>query len=234
MMTVKTWVNDFVERHPHLSKDIDLVVCPPEYAEVVQAYPDAACEPELAAGEVRFAKGCHDDRGHGLTVLALYLMARRNQTPHNMAVMLAVQRAPTCETTDTFWSGRKRFDQVHGELYANTIRHKLAAQGVRLGHNEEYMPELARYVGDPQAVIPFDGARSRIRKLCEQRGWGCNGAVTVKESEPLADPRDKKVPLAKNLVEKERRLLAAKDEKFRNKSVAEQREIVLQKHGPSR
>ena len=147
---------------------------------------------------------------------------------------LCLQRPPGIRTTASFLAGRKRFDQVHGEIYANSIRQKLAAQGKPLGYNEEYFPELARFSADPEAVIGHDGVRSRIKKLCESRGWGCNGAVTVKEQEPLADPRDKKVPLAKDLVEKERRALAAKDEKFRNKSANEQREIVLQKHTVSR
>jgi hypothetical protein len=230
--SLSNWIDLFFDQHPQLRADADLIIAPPMLSEVAERYPEAANEPDLIRGETLFVRGKHDSQGHGLTVLALYYKCRQAGTSHEMSMMLALQRPPGVNTNDTFWAGRKRFDQVYGELYANRIRHLLSERGVRLGEQTEYMPELARFPGDPEAVVPFGGARDHIRKLCQQRGWGCDGAVKVEAAEPLTDPFEKKQTLAPDLVERQRQVYSRRDRDFANKSVAEQREIVLDKHGP--
>lgn len=229
------WIEDFLKQRPHLREHVDLLVVPPTLDEVVQEWPEAANEPELAAGEIRFARNAHDNQGHGLTVLALYVISRRSGTNHEFAMMLANQKAPGIETNDTFWAGRKRFDQVFGEMYANDVRRRLSQRGVRLRENDEYMPELARFLGDPEAVVPFGGGRDYIRKLCEKRGWACEGAVRVKEREPVSDPHapENCVPIAPKLVDELIREKCRENPELRRKPKAELREMVIAQHGPS-
>lgn len=227
------WIEGFLEARPQYREHADLLVLPPSIHEVIDEYPEADCEIDLVYGATRFAHGCHDRKGHGLTVLALYLIARRNSATHEFAMLLALQKPPGIETNDTFWAGRKRFDQVFGESYADTIRKKLLSQGVRLGPTDEYMPELARYQGDPEAVIPGHRARDHIRSVCEKRGWACNGAVTVKEREPFADPHapENCQALHPKLVDQLAIQECRKNPDLQRKTKRELREMIVDRHG---
>ena len=228
-------VEEFLETRPHLKPYADLLFLPPSFDEVACEYPQAAAEPELYDQGQRFVV-CDADNRVGLTVLALYAISRTEGSSHSMAMMLALRRAPGVETTDTFWAGRKRFDQVYGEFYANTVKRKLAEQGVHLGYNDEYMPEFARFQGDPEAVVSFSGIRSEIKSLCQRRGWGCNGAVTVEGREPEKDPHapENCVPLAPSLIREHARKMITKNPDLKRKSRRELTEMVVERHGPSR
>ncbi len=232
------WIKEFLEDRPQYREHADLLVVPPTIQEVVDEFPEAACESDLAEGELRLAHGCHDGKGHGLTVLSLYLIARRNLATHEFAMILAMQKPPGIETNDTFWAGRKRFDEVFGEDYANRIRSGLADKGINLGATGEYMPELVRpgygpKNPDPQAVVPFHGGRDYIRKLCEQRGWACNGAVNVKEREPLSDPHatENCHALHPKLVDQLAIQECRKNPDLQQKTKRELREMITERHG---
>lgn len=231
------WVTDFLKARPQYREFVDLIVLPPTLEEVQAEYPECSGEPELAAGEIRFAKNAHDGHGHGLTVLAWYLISRRSGTPHNFAMMLATAKAPGIETTDTFWAGRERFDQSCGELYANTVKAGFARKGINLKNGDEYCPALVRPdMGfgpknpDPEAIVPFSDARGYIKKLCQQRGWECNGAVTTKHQEPLRDPRENKIPIAPSVVDNLAIQMCRDNPDLQHKTKDEVRAMVRDKH----
>lgn len=239
-MSDDTWIEEFLDARPQHREHVDLLVVPPSLDEVIDEFPEADCEIELAEGERRFAHGCHDGKGHGLTMLALYVIARRNLATHEFAMILAMQKPPGIETNDTFWAGRKRFDQVFGEEYANNIRKGLARRGVNLGATGEYMPELVRPgMGfspknpDPEAVVPFHGGRDYIRKLCDKRGWACNGSVTTKEREPLSDPHapENCHALHPKLVDELAIAECRKNPDLQRKTKGELREMIVDRHG---
>jgi len=150
--------------------------------------------------------------------------------------MLSLQAPPGINTSDTFWAGRKSWVSVYGEEYANRTKKALAAKGVNLKPGDEYMPELARHPNDPEAVIPFGNARGYIKNLCEKRGWGVDGAVTVKHREPEKDPLadENCAPMPMDLVRKKASAMVKKNPDLRYKTKAELRQMVLQKHGPSK
>ena len=92
----------------------------------------------------------------------------------------------------------------------------------------KYISQLARYPGDPQAWV---AGRGDVQKLCEQRGWGSDGLVNVKER-----PRDKEPPppvqVADDLVDK----AVAKElagHKVSAKELARTREKVKDKLTPN-
>ena len=239
----ETWIEEFLNARPQYREHADLLVLPPTIQEVIAEFPEADCEIDLEYGEMRFAPSCHDGHGHGLTMLALYVIARRNSATHEFSMMLALQKPPGIETNDTFWAGRKRFDQVFGEEYANRIKAGLAKQGINLKNGDEYCPELVRPgMGygpknpDPQAIIPAGEGRDYIKRVCEQRGWACNGAVTVEHREPLSDPHapENCVPLAPKLVDQLAIAECRKNPDLQRKTKRELREMVKEKHGPSR
>ncbi|SFH96782.1 hypothetical protein [Planctomicrobium piriforme] len=224
------WLEPFLKIHPHLRAHVDLLAVPPDAAEALAKYPQLEREPDLLERANRLV--CHNGQGHGLTVLALYMVSRRKRSSHTFAAMAAMQQSARVNTNDTFWSGRKHFSQVYGETYANDIKKKLAAQGVNMMAGE-YMPEIARYRGDPEAYVPFSGARDHIRKVCEKRGWACEGAVNVKGREPEKDPHapENGVALAEDLVVKKAGEIITKNPELKRKTKGEIRQMVTEKHG---
>jgi hypothetical protein len=119
--------------------------------------------------------------------------------------MLATQIAPTADTDREFFRGvGKLEDQFGGEGHTNDMD-KVIATAVRHGYrpnpNDVYTPSLARFRGDPLAFVPPTGAKSHIKKVCEQHGWECDGSVKVKAREPESDPWDDRKPLANDIVQ---------------------------------
>ena len=229
------WVEPFLEEHEDLREYVDLIVVPPTGKEVVAEFSefgDHFNDSDLFDTGYEFL--VHDGHGHGLTRLAQYVISRRKGNGHKLAVSFAMQRACTAPTNDTFWGGRKAFWQTHGEVYANDVRRKLATRGVNLGPNDEYMPELARFRGDTEAVVSFDGGRDHIRKVCQQRGWACDGAVTVKGRGPDVDPHVPTRPVHENLMPELAGNMVKKNPDLARKTNAELRQMVYDKHGPTK
>lgn len=155
--------------------------------------------------------------------------------------MLALQAPPGLSTTDTFWAGRKSWVDVFGVEYANMVKAGFARKGINLPPNSEYMPELVRpgygpKNPDPEAIVPFGGGRSYIKKLCEQRGWQADGAVTVKGRQPekdlLAD--ENCIPMAEDLIRQKGRAMVKRDPSLKKLPRQAIRERVLAKYGPSK
>lgn len=221
-------MDQFFERHPELRIVADYVVEPPSPSELLAEFDSVPfdvrdrCMEYMTYG-ARVTRGC------------VFAALRRSGQSVGFAAMIAMQKSSGIATTDTFWSGRKPFWEVYGQGYANNVRKKLSARGVNLGDNGEYMPELARFTGDPEAVVPFSGSRDYIRKLCEKRGWSCNGAVNVSARQPDRDPLADEhcVPLADDLVVKNASRLIRENPDLGRKTKGEVRQIVLDKYGPS-
>lgn len=96
---------------------------------------------------------------------SIYDAAIANGCSPKFAEALACRRiAAGLSTDDQWWRGNQHFSQIMGEKYANDVRRRLAAQGVRMGSRDDYVPQLARYRGDPNALISGHGARSQLRK----------------------------------------------------------------------
>lgn len=216
----------------------DLVVHPPEAKEILEWFED--CGQELLDRCLEMTR----DGGGQVSRGALYVRIRREESRSKCgdkwATMLALQSPPGLQTNDTFWAGRKSWVDCFGEEYANRIKAGLARKGVHLKAGDEYMPELVRPdMGfgpknpDPQAVVPFGGGRSYIKKLCETRGWACEGAVNVNHRQPEKDPlaTENCKPMGLDLVAKKASAMVKKDPSMRKLSKRQLTEIVRDKHG---
>lgn len=221
----KMTLDQFFTDNPEWRPYADLVAYPPTAAEIRKEFPDA--DRDVLA---------HCQAGARIAVGTHYVRMRREGNTDRFAAMLALQSPPRGETTDTFWAGRKPWHEVYGERYANAVKAKLAKQGVNIGPNDEYMPELARFQGDREAVIPFEGARSHMKNLCIRRGWAIEGATTVEGREPEFDPLADEhcVPMAEDLIRQGARRMIAKDPELKRLPKRELRERVLDKYGPSK
>lgn len=56
---------------------------------------------------------------------------------------------------------------------------------------------------DPAAFVPHNGAKSHIKRRCEELNYGCEGAVNVRRREPESDPDDKPYRPAPDVIEQE-------------------------------
>ena len=210
----------------------DIVAYPPLPEELMSEFHDVSPEVLARCREMVMEGGGYVSRG------AIYVRVRREgeergQNADRWATMLCLNAPPGLKTTDSFWAGRKPWHEVFDPRYCAGVKKELAKRGINIGPNQEYMPELARFRGDPEAVVPFEGARSYMKKLCERRGWAMEGAVTVEHREPESDPYD--APIADDLVrQKARQMVKLKPDTFKGLNRKEAKQKVLDKFGPSR
>jgi hypothetical protein len=111
---------------------------------------------------------------------------------------------PNIQTDATFMRGRLLSDEFGGDVATRrAYEAKARAAGVN-PTGKVYSRPLASGPGDPEAWI--DG-KADVRRICEQRGIGCEGAVTVKgrEVEPF-DPETARIADDIVQTEVERRL----------------------------
>jgi hypothetical protein len=218
-------LESFFEDNPDWRPYADLVALPPLPEELMRMYKDISSEVLARCCEVVQEGGGEVTRG------AIYVRVRRESKEKHAdkwATMLCLQSPPGINTTDTFWAGRKPWHQVFGEKYANTVKANLAKKGVNLKAGDEYMPELARFPYDPQAVVPFGNARGYMKSLCEKRGWSADGAVTVQSREPESDPHAPGV-MGENLVRQKARQMVEKDVSLKKLNRRDLRAKVLEK-----
>lgn len=221
------YANKFLENHPEWHPFAHLVLAPPELDEVAEKFPEVR-------GSV-LSQDPFDFTSFGVTRLALYVKLREEGQGHRWAEMISLQRGPVLSTDDTFFQGVPRLYEQFGSQ-KNLDRHLKAAKahGFTPSPNAIYMPGLARFQGDPEAWVTRAMGRSYIKKLCEKRGWACEGAVNVKARDPENDPLDQKncVPLANDIVNRIGKEMVRKDPSLQKKSKSELREMVIAKHGP--
>ena len=129
-----------------------------------------------------------------------YWTMRIEGESHKMAEMLATKSFPGSKGTDrTFWQGR---EFGGGQFRDRPLigKHHLALAdkaGVSVV-GKVYNGTLARYPGDPEAWVSDLGD---VKRRCEERGWGCEGAITVKAA-PAGDAEPQPYRVADDLVER--------------------------------
>lgn len=147
-----------------------------------------------------------------------------------MAEMLALRKAPSPDTDDTFLAGRgtllKQFD---GDERAMNARIQEAQRhGYTPGVNDVYMPTLAQFPGDPRAFVRSKGECVR---LAEERGTALElkGRQVVKGRTPDRDPMEDRVALAEDLIQESIPEVIRENPKLAN-DIGEARAAVIDKH----
>lgn len=146
--------------------------------------------------------------------------------------MLASRKAPGASTDREFFADS---DATVARLHASDPKYaaRITAKAKRLGYqpnsNDVYVSQLARCEGDPLAFVPATGGKGHVKKVCEQRGFGCDGAVAVKAAE-VAPPK-KQVRLAPSLVNEYVQRHVAANPSLASKPKRELREMVTELHG---
>lgn len=128
-----------------------------------------------------------------------YNRMRREGVSHNLAEMFALQQPPMMGGTDSaFLEGHCNGNQFEGsEEVGDFYKEEASAAGVDV-KGKVYLSGLAAYPGDPEAWVT---GRGDVKRVCEQRGWGCRGAVNVKSADAVAPPPE--VGIAPDIVDAE-------------------------------
>lgn len=124
-----------------------------------------------------------------------YERMRAEGVSHTLAEMFALQHPPMSNTDREFLEGHANGNQFEktpwiGDLY----RQRATEDGVDTA-GKVYMGSLAEYPGDPRAWV---GGRGDVQQVCEERGYGCQGAVTVQAPQRAQLPE---IGVADDLVE---------------------------------
>lgn len=152
-------------------------------------------------------------------------MIRKGES-HNMALMLAT-RTPcgTNQTDRALWDGRANNHGIDDDFNRVHMLRRAKRAGIDIA-GKVYVGQLAdrRGVCDPAAWV---SDTSDIRKVCEKRGYGCEGLVKVRAAELDPTPT---VRLAEDLVQ-EKMQQALMENPGRAAKLGELREEVIEKHG---
>lgn len=221
-------LQEFLSQNPAWQSHPDLILRPPSPAELSAWFPEAS--PELLQRSDELIRHC----GLSLTRGALYSHIRLSQkSSDRWAAMLALQSPPGLKDNATFMAGRKPWYEHADPRYVEKVKGILKAKGVELTSRHEYCPELARYTGDPEAVLPHGQERDHIKKICEKRGWACHGAVECEHRQPDTDPHQSGPRMAEDLIRQKAQLLTDRDPSLKKLSRQDLRAKVLDKFGPS-
>jgi len=118
----------------------------------------------------------------------------RNGCSPKLAEMFSTGQAPSPRTDNTFLEGRwNQFEKTPwlGDAYKRVAdAHGFDVKG------KVYLSQLAEFPGDPRAWV---SGRGDVQKVCEERGWGCSGSVSVKAQG--IDQEPKQVAIADDIVQ---------------------------------
>lgn len=220
--------DDFFVAHPEWRGHGDLVLRPPSKEEILEEFDDAI-------GEI--ACECDALTQYGVTRGALYLRLRREGQSHRFAEMIAFQAGPSLRTDVSLFKGvgtvGTQFNEDHPR--GKKLLDFYVGQAKKHGHTPQitdmYQPGLARFPGDPEAWVPASGGRGYIKRLCEKRGWGCEGMVDVKAREPDGDPWAVKKSLAEDIVTDKMSQAIEKNPNLAKGDRRELRRQVLRRYG---
>lgn len=144
-----------------------------------------------------------------------------------LAEMFALQKPPQSFTDVEFLKGRhEQFAKRPQD--GDKVAKISAKHGLTSTKGLTYVPSIAAFPGDPEAWVSGKGD---IQRVCEARGYTCEGDVTVKSTGQVKELTA--VPLAASIVEQEVNSMLRADPSLRSKNKQELREQVIDKRtGP--
>lgn len=120
---------------------------------------------------------------------SIYDTAIANGESPQFAELLASRRVLTGLTDKQYFA--KQYRSLGDDLGEDTAA-EVAAEAKRHGYTphtgDTYLPNIARFKGDPNAFVsPADG-RAKIRKAVEMQGAHCTGGLAFEWPKPDTDP----------------------------------------------
>lgn len=130
---------------------------------------------------------------------------KRHIVPERLRDLLESGIAPHCVTDSTFMRGHANGSEFEKTPHFGDHYKKVCEANGGSVKGKRYLSQLARYPGDPRAWV---GGRGDVQKVCEQEGWACEGAVSVKKRELLNPPEPGPALAADIVAEKVKEICA--------------------------
>jgi hypothetical protein len=171
------------------------------------------------------------------TIWEFYVDCVANGTSPKMAEALAMQQAPGIGITDTNYiadqnrHGRSILDRMNGDATSvEVLRRKLKKHGYTLKSDDHYIETVARFPGDPQAIVNHTNTIGDLKRRLIQRGTPATGMLNLKGDPELA-PKRKKHRLNPRLVQEiDSKNLQANPDLART-NIRERHAAIIEKHG---
>jgi hypothetical protein len=112
--------------------------------------------------------------------------------------MIVSCRPPKSNTDVEFLAGSENGRQFQGRPEQGDFYRRVAEKRGQNVKGKKYLSQLARYPGDPEAWV---SSRGDVQKVLEERGWGSDGSVNVKNRPRGEAP--KPVDVAEDILERE-------------------------------
>jgi|GEM_PF-4745890 len=140
---------------------------------------------------------------------------------------MLVNGVPPGEKTDRgFLYGTENGKQFEGKEYIGDYYKGVADKSNVSINGKKYISQLARFPGDPEAWV---SGRGDIQRICEERGYNCEGSVNVKAMKEVVPQAPK--PLADDIIRREvAKKVKAHGGKVSKKKLENFRDDVLTKH----
>jgi len=174
--------------------------------------------------------------GDNRLILDFYLDMIANGTSPRMAEALALQEPPGIGITDTNFiadqnrHGTSILDRMGGDTRAvEDLRRRLALNGYKLKDDDHYIPTVARFSGDPEAIVNNTQTMSDLKRKLKNRGTPFEGEVST-EGHKSHGPR-KKYRLNPRIVERIDNENLERDPGTALTPKAERYEAIIEKHG---
>lgn len=100
--------------------------------------------------------------------------------PALLEEMLRLQSPPMSNTDREFLEGRCNGNQFESQPYVGDVYAGMAKDAGVDPKGKVYLSGLAAFPGDPRAWV---SGRGDAQRVCEDRGWTCDGSVKVKGQE---------------------------------------------------
>ena len=162
--------------------------------------------------------------------------ARANGCGHRLAEMLAVRRVHIGTTDSKYLAG---FGRLGDELGPEHLR-QVVTQAERHGYTPQasdvYLPNMARFAGDPEAFVSPAEGRGKIERVAAKRGMVKEGrtGLAFRHGPPEQDPYETAPPLAEDIIRDRIRDVVAHNPDAARLPVKKLRQHVIDKHGPSK
>lgn len=167
----------------------------------------------------------------GAYAISIYVESIRKGNSRAMAEMFALRSPPGLVTDCTFLANRGTLaSQFQGDegVMADVIA-AAKRNGYTPNANDVYLSQLAAFPGDPAAFVPATGGRGHVQKVCEDRGWACEGSVKTKAREQ--EKPTENIKLGTDLVESNVDKMVKKNPDLKRVDRRDLRAEAIAKHG---
>lgn len=186
--------------------------------------------------EVRQRSGEFVKGSSGKTILEFFLTMVGDGVTIRMAEVLALRQPPGIGVTDTIYlqdqnrHGSSILDRMGGDQRAvKRLQGNLAKHGYKLKSDDHYIPTVARFPGDPEAVVSNTQGLGDLKRNLESRGNETRGMINVEHNNDR--PPTKKTRLNPKIVNRiDRRNLSANPDLVKT-DVRDRHADIVERHG---